>query len=59
MIILDIIRTNEIISGYVTLRGGAPARRHMKYGGYMQNNILIKENMLKKHLFSISSPGLL
>ncbi len=29
---------------------GAPARRHMKYGGYMQNNILIKENMLKKNM---------
>ena len=31
------------ISGYVTIKKGAPACRHMKYGGLLQNNFLYKE----------------
>ena len=32
------------ISGYVTVKKGAPARSHMEYGGLLQNNLLYKDD---------------
>ena len=34
----------ENISGYVTVKKGAPACNHMKYGCQMQNNLLYKDD---------------
>ncbi len=32
------------ISGYVTVKKGAPARSHISYGCQMQNNLLYKDD---------------
>ena len=40
----------ENISGYVTVKKGAPACNHISYGCQMQNNLLYKEDMyLRKY----------